>query len=126
MLAQLKKSMQGTRNIPDAERRWSSRRGNLLQRYLQVSFILTMMSLIFLFFFIFIFSLYNDARMNVALIMTAVKHGAVVANYCEVINLHKDDNDKLNGAEVKDNLISEEWNVKAKVFIIYLTYFRTY
>ncbi|KAF8200964.1 hypothetical protein BJ912DRAFT_1123641 [Pholiota molesta] len=46
-----------------------------------------------------------------------VKHGAVVANYCEVINLHKDNNDKLNGAEVKDNLISEEWNVKAKGII---------
>ncbi|KAF8182337.1 FAD dependent oxidoreductase-domain-containing protein [Pholiota molesta] len=60
---------------------------------------------------------HNDARMNVALIMTAVKHGAVVANYCEVTNLHKDDNGKLNGAKVKDNLTGEEWNVKAKGII---------
>lgn len=63
---------------------------------------------------------HNDARMNVALIMTAVKHGAVVANYCEVTNLHKDNNGKLNGAKVKDNLTGEEWNVKAKVLICIL------
>ena len=57
--------------------------------------------------------------MNVALIMTAVKHGAVVANYCEVNNLHKDKDGKLTGAKVKDNLTGEEWNVKAKVLIYY-------
>ncbi|KAF9474285.1 DAO-domain-containing protein [Pholiota conissans] len=60
---------------------------------------------------------HNDARMNVALIMTAVKHGAVVANYCEVKNLHKDNDGKLTGAKVKDNLTGEEWNVKAKGII---------
>lgn len=47
--------------------------------------------------------------------MTAVKHGATVANYCEVTDLHKDSNGKLNGARVKDNLTGEEFNVRAKV-----------
>ena len=56
--------------------------------------------------------------MNVALIMTAVKHGAVVANYCEVTKLLKDNNGKLNGASVKDNLTGEEWTVRAKVQLL--------
>lgn len=32
---------------------------------------------------------HNDSRMNMALIMTAVKHGATVANYVEVTDLTK-------------------------------------
>ncbi|KAJ7684515.1 FAD dependent oxidoreductase-domain-containing protein [Mycena polygramma] len=57
---------------------------------------------------------HNDARMNVALIMSAVKHGAIVANYCEVTELHKNTAGKLNGARVKDNLTGEEFSVRAK------------
>ena len=53
--------------------------------------------------------------MNMALIMTAVKLGAVVANHCEVTALHKDDSNKLNGVRVKDHLTGEEWNIRAKV-----------
>lgn len=53
--------------------------------------------------------------MNMALIMTAVKHGAVVANHTEVVKLHKDASGKLNGARVRDNLTGKEWDVKAKV-----------
>jgi glycerol-3-phosphate dehydrogenase len=53
--------------------------------------------------------------MNIALIMTAVKHGAVVANHTEVVELIKDASGKLKGARVKDNLTGKEWNVKAKV-----------
>ena len=53
--------------------------------------------------------------MNIALIMTAVNLGAVVANYCEVTQLYKDSNGQLKGACVKDNLTGEEWNVRAKV-----------
>lgn len=53
--------------------------------------------------------------MNMALIMTAVKHGATVANHTEVVQLHKDENGKLYGARVKDNLTGKEWDVKAKV-----------
>ena len=50
-----------------------------------------------------------------ALIMSAVKHGAIVANYCEVTRLNKDQNGKLNGARVRDNLTGEEWIIRTKV-----------
>lgn len=50
-----------------------------------------------------------------ALIMTAVKHGAVVANHTEVVKLHKDASGRLNGARVRDNLTGKEWDVKTKV-----------
>lgn len=58
---------------------------------------------------------HNDSRMNVALVMTAVKHGATVANHTEVTQLHKDALGKLYGARVKDNLTGKEWDVKCKV-----------
>lgn len=60
---------------------------------------------------------HNDSRMNIALIMTAVKHGAVVSNYTEVVKLHKDESGKLSGARVRDNLTGKEWDVKAKGII---------
>ncbi|KAF9459214.1 FAD dependent oxidoreductase-domain-containing protein [Collybia nuda] len=60
---------------------------------------------------------HNDSRMNIALIMSAVKHGATVANYCEVTELHKSSSGRLNGARLKDNLTGEEWNIRAKGII---------
>ncbi|KAF8992695.1 hypothetical protein BDQ17DRAFT_1546383 [Cyathus striatus] len=57
---------------------------------------------------------HNDLCMNAVPIMTTVKHGAVVANYCEVTKLHKDVSEKLTSARVKDGLSGREWNVKAK------------
>lgn len=56
--------------------------------------------------------------MNIALVMTAVRHGAVVANYTEVVKLLKDPSGKLNGARVRDNLTGREWDVKAKVRVL--------
>ncbi|KAI5123140.1 hypothetical protein M0805_000843 [Coniferiporia weirii] len=56
---------------------------------------------------------HNDSRMNMALIMTAVKHGATVANHVEVTSLKKESG-KLNGAVVRDNLTGAEWTVRAK------------
>lgn len=58
---------------------------------------------------------HNDSRMNTALIMTAVKYGAIVANHCEVTELHKASTGKLNGARLKDNLTGKEWDIQAKV-----------
>ena len=59
---------------------------------------------------------HNDSRMNIALIMTAVQQGAVVANHVEVTGLLKSDSDgKLYGARVRDKFSSETWNVRAKV-----------
>lgn len=53
--------------------------------------------------------------MNVALIMTAVKLGAKVANKVEVMQLLKNADDRIEGARVRDNLTGEEWEVKARV-----------
>ncbi|KAI9480753.1 MAG: FAD dependent oxidoreductase-domain-containing protein [Benjaminiella poitrasii] len=57
---------------------------------------------------------HNDARMNVALAMTAICYGATVANHCEVINLTKDEEGNVNGATLRDNISGDEWTVKAK------------
>ena len=57
--------------------------------------------------------------MNIALIMSAVKQGAIVANYCEVTKLNKDESGKLTGARVKDALTAEEWDVQAKVCFLF-------
>ena len=58
---------------------------------------------------------HNDARMNVALAMTAAYHGAAVANHCEVTDLIKNDDGIITGAKGKDVLTGDEWTVKAKV-----------
>lgn len=64
---------------------------------------------------------HNDTRMNVALALTAVHHGAVVANHTEVTQLHKKPSstpgapDRICGARVRDCLTGEEWDVKCKV-----------
>lgn len=59
---------------------------------------------------------HNDSRMNIALIMTAVQQGAVVANHVEVMELHKDPaSGKLTGARVQDKLTGRGWDVRAKV-----------
>lgn len=53
---------------------------------------------------------FDDARMNISLILTAVQYGAAVANYLEVIQLNKE-------ATVKDNLTGKSFNIRAKTFI---------
>ena len=57
---------------------------------------------------------HNDARMNVAIALTAVSLGAVVANHVEVLKLTKNEEGKVNGAYVRDTLTGEEWLIKAK------------
>lgn len=63
--------------------------------------------------------------MNVALALTAVAHGAVVANHTEVVKLLKKKRttllgkfnlgpEEIYGAIVRDNLTGEEWEVRAK------------
>lgn len=64
---------------------------------------------------------HNDTRMNVALAMTAVHHGAVVANHTSVVAVHKKPvpgkPDQICGARVKDELTGEEWDVRCKALI---------
>lgn len=45
---------------------------------------------------------HNDARMNLAIVLTAIRHGAKAANHVKVENLLKDETGKLCGARVKD------------------------
>lgn len=65
---------------------------------------------------------HNDSRMNLALAVTAAKHGATVANHVEVVRLHKQgtvdgegSTGQICGARLRDVLTGKEWDVKAKV-----------
>ncbi|KAI0667678.1 DAO-domain-containing protein [Trametes maxima] len=58
---------------------------------------------------------HNDSRMNMALIMTAVQQGAIVANHVEVTSLDKEGvAGKIQGARVRDALTGQEFNIRAK------------
>lgn len=64
---------------------------------------------------------HNDSRMNISLVMTAVQHGAVVANYVEVTELHKKPDPSRGGQEricaatLKDRRTGETWKVRTRV-----------
>ncbi|EGT42172.1 hypothetical protein CAEBREN_07787 [Caenorhabditis brenneri] len=60
---------------------------------------------------------HNDARMNLAIILTAIRHGAACANHVRVEKLSKDETGKVTGAHVKDMVTGEEWDIKAKAVI---------
>jgi glycerol-3-phosphate dehydrogenase len=59
---------------------------------------------------------HNDSRMNVAVAMTAIQHGACVANHVKVESLIKE-NDRVCGANVRDQLTGDCWPVYSKVVI---------
>ncbi|KAJ8726594.1 hypothetical protein PYW07_001292 [Mythimna separata] len=58
----------------------------------------------------------DDARMNLAIALTAARHGATIANHVSCKQLYKT-NGKLSGARLKDELTGKEWDVKAKCII---------
>ncbi|KAF7489126.1 Glycerol-3-phosphate dehydrogenase [Sarcoptes scabiei] len=61
---------------------------------------------------------HNDARMNLAIALSAARYGATVANHVAVIELKKNpETGRLIGARLKDLLSNEEWDVEAKVII---------
>ena len=64
--------------------------------------------------------------MNVAIALTAIAHGAVVANHVEVVELLKQPrttnvghpgfgDQEIYGAVVRDNMTGDTWTVRAKV-----------
>ncbi|WWC58421.1 uncharacterized protein I303_100961 [Kwoniella dejecticola CBS 10117] len=63
---------------------------------------------------------HNDSRMNISLVMTAVQHGAVMANHVEVTALHKRPDpsrggeERIYGATLKDRMTGEEWKVRCR------------
>ena len=59
---------------------------------------------------------FDDARMAITLARTAVDHGGVVANQCEVVSLEKNDG-HICGVKARDKMSGEEFSVKAKVVI---------
>ncbi|XP_065221451.1 glycerol-3-phosphate dehydrogenase, mitochondrial isoform X2 [Planococcus citri] len=59
----------------------------------------------------------DDARMCLAIAMTATRYGATVANHVKVERLLKDENGKIYGVHVKEQITGKEWDVKAKCVI---------
>lgn len=63
----------------------------------------------------------DDARMNLAVALTAARQGATVVNHTEVTGLlkKKDETGKevLCGVKVKDTITNKEWEVKGKCII---------
>ena len=59
---------------------------------------------------------FDDARMNVAIALTAVEQGAAVANHVEVTHLLKISGE-VSGAGVRDTLSGECWEINAKVVV---------
>ncbi|WWC99511.1 hypothetical protein V866_006414 [Kwoniella sp. B9012] len=63
---------------------------------------------------------HNDSRMNISLVMTAVQHGAIMANHVEVTALHKRPDpsrggeERIYAASVKDRMTGEEWKVRCR------------
>lgn len=61
---------------------------------------------------------HNDARMNIAIALTAARFGATIANHVAVVSLKKDiETGKITGARLKDLISQEEWDINAKVVI---------
>jgi len=66
--------------------------------------------------------------MNISLVMTAVQHGAIMANHVEVTQLHKKPDSKRGGEEricaatVKDRMTGEEWVIRCRVSRLVFVY----
>ncbi len=61
--------------------------------------------------------LFNDARMNIALALTAEQNGATVLNYTAVEQLLKDGNGKTRGVRVQDRETGNQYLVGAEAVI---------
>ena len=68
---------------------------------------------------------HNDARMNIALGLTAAREGAHVGNHVEVMSLIKEKStgesgeteETIRGAHVRDMVTGKEWDIRAKVVV---------
>ena len=59
---------------------------------------------------------FDDARMNVAIALTASEQGAKLANHVEVTGLLKNDG-RISGASVTDAFSGDSWDISAKIVI---------
>lgn len=58
--------------------------------------------------------------MNISLVMTAVQHGAIMANHVEVTALHKKfdaakNTERIYAATMKDKMTGDEFTVRCRV-----------
>lgn len=64
---------------------------------------------------------HNDARMNIAIALTAARMGATIANHVRVTGLLKktlpDGRNVLSGVKVKDMVSGNEWEVRSKCVV---------
>lgn len=59
---------------------------------------------------------FNDARMNIALALTAQKEGALLANHLEVIALFREKG-RVAGALVRDHVSDAAWQIRARCVV---------
>lgn len=64
---------------------------------------------------------HNDARMNLAIVLTAARLGANVGNHVQCVklikNIQEDGKEIVTGAVMKDMITENEWEVKSKCII---------
>lgn len=60
---------------------------------------------------------FDDSRMAINLLQTAIEHGATAANYVKVTALMKNENGRICGAEAIDELSGEIYKIKARSVI---------
>lgn len=61
---------------------------------------------------------HDDARTNLAIALTAAKHGASICNYCSVKSLLKSrGTQEVTGATVRDEITGQTFDVMAKTII---------
>ena len=59
----------------------------------------------------------DDSKYTLALVQSASKIGAKIANYLEIFQFQTDSNGKIIKASVKDTISNEEFEIKSKLFI---------
>lgn len=60
---------------------------------------------------------FDDSRMGVNILQTAVEHGAVAVNYMKVTSLVKNETNKVSGVKVHDQMTGQEYTLNAKVVV---------
>lgn len=60
---------------------------------------------------------FDDARLLINLAQTAAREGAVLLNYARVFSLHRDENGKIDGAAVSDEITGQVFLARARVVI---------
>jgi glycerol-3-phosphate dehydrogenase len=60
---------------------------------------------------------FDDARLAVNLAQTCVENNGIAVNYCKVLSLIKDEDNKISGATFIDKETRKIYNVKAKVVV---------